>query len=124
MTVRFNTTVKQLGALIELHQYFLAALAAGRLSDARKRLDAGFARKLSDQRIRRGTARLDMPTPWVIEDIDVPGGGVSKNTSRYVAFTELHVRDGAGKRWEFRPARRLEGRSWRSSWLPGMPGGK
>lgn len=122
MTVQFKTTVKRLGALIEAHRSFLGQLASGRSASARRWLARSFSAKVSDKLLRDCIRRLDMPQPWVIEDIDIIGGGTSKNSGSYMAFTRLHVRDGGGKRREFHPTWRLEGQAWRSAWLPGKMG--
>jgi len=121
MTVRFKTGVKLVGALIEVHRSLLNELACGRMTRARRWLARGFSRRVTHSQMARCLDALRMPGPWFIEDISILGGGVSRDSGSYMAFTRLQIRDASGKTWEFHPAWRLEGRAWRSAWLPGDP---
>lgn len=124
MVVTFKTEVRRIPELIRAHFALIRLLLRGRISDARKLIIDEFSEKLTDESIRRRIDKLEMPAPWTIEDISILSGGQSKATGYYTAFTLIHVTDKNGKRVEFRPAWRLEGKTWRASWLPGVPGGE
>lgn len=122
MTLTFKSEVRRIPELIRAHISLIRLLSMRRISEVRKLITESFAEKMTDESIQHGLDRLNMPVPWTLENIEIVGGGVSKATGYYTAFTVVHVSDKNGNRVEFHPAWRLEGRSWRAAWLPGVPG--